>query len=485
MKSIFSTFLLGIFLTLGMSSCVKKDFDSPPYGGDIDPKLPVNSSIWNLKQLYYNSPSKSAVIDQDYTISGVVVANDESGNFYKQIIIQDSSAAIAININRSSLYSDFPLGRKVYIKCRGLVLGHYNDFIQMGYGFDTDGSVVEIPSTLMNDYVVKANYPVAVTPITMSIADLQTVATNEKMVGMLIKIDRAQFISGEVGQTFAVSPDISSGTDRTLEDCSHASIVLRTSGYSNFRAEKLPNNSGAVYCIYSRYRNDAQLILRDLNDLKFDTERCPFGSATDTLMRIGDLRNMYQGVPIVINNRRIRGTVISDLDPNVGDNITGRNMVLQDGDRGIVVRFSAFGENTWALGDSIEVIISGQTLSEFGNLLQIGDQVLGANVQKLGTGNVISRTTTIADIINNFEDWESTLVTIPNATLVSGQNTTYQGIIDLNDNSSQTNFPMFTQSYASFANTTAPIGQTKSITGFLYSISTANRISIRRLTDVQ
>ena len=162
-------------------------------------------------------------------------------------------------------------------------------------------------------------------------------------------------------------------------------------------------------------------------------------------------------------------------------------MVLQDGDRGIVVRFLNSTDNNWAMGDSVEIIISGQVLSEFGNLLQIGDQVLGAQVQKLGTGNVTPRSTTIADIISNFEDWESTLVTIPNATFVSASSSsqTYQGTVLLNDNSTSTDFPMFTQSYAEFANVPAPVGQAKTVTGFLYSISSANRISMRRLTDVQ
>lgn len=483
MKTIIRSTLSIALLSLVLFSC-KKTFDTPPFGGDIDPNLPVNKTIWELKQLYYNNNSKATAISDDITISGIVVANDESGNFYKQIIIQDSSSGIALNLNRASLYSDFPVGRKVYVKCKGLSIGAYGGFIQIGYAIDGTGSLTDIPSALIGDYVVKATYPNDINAVSMSIASLNTLAGNEALLGKLIKIETAQVISSELGLPFALTPDDGSGTDRHIEDCNGNVIVVRMSNYANFQAQIMPSGSGPLYAIYSKYNTTPQLLIRDAKDFNFGPDRCPFGAATDTLISIATLRSMYSGTTKVITDRKIRGTVISDLDQTLGDNITSRNMVVQDGDRGIVIRFASSADNTWALGDSLEILISGQSLSEFGNLLQVGDQVKGNMVQKLGTGNVTPRVTTIAQIIANFEDWESTLVTIPQANLVSGDNTTYQGTILLNDGSTLTNFPMFTQSYASFATVTAPIGQTKSITGFLYSISSANRISIRRLTDI-
>ena len=59
------------------------------------------------------------------------------------------------------------------------------------------------------------------------------------------------------------------------------------------------------------------------------------------------------------------------------------------------------------------------------------------------------------------------------------------GYIDINDGTSQSNFTLFTQTYAAFAEETAPFGQVKDITGFLYSTSTQQRISMRRVVDVQ
>jgi hypothetical protein len=485
MKNIKTILFVLLTLSIGLGSCVKKDFDPPPYAGDYDPNLPVNMTIKDLKAMYNVSSGGTFLIDQDYTISGIITANDESGNFYKSIIIQDSTAALPIKMNRNNLYTEFPVGRKVYLKCKGMSLGEYGDYIQIGYGEDVDGDLTDLPDAKIKEHVIKASYPHVVEPLVVDVSQLNTVSVSQDLLGMLVKFERVQLIDNDMGKNFGENPDLfGSGMNRMVESCDESQIILRNSNYANFAYEAMPEGSGSLVGIYSRFNNDAQILIRDPRDLNFDQERCPFGSPTDSLMSIADLRAMYTGTNVLVNNRKIRGVVISDPDDAFGNNITSKNMVIQDGDRGIVVRFADSQDNPWAMGDSLEIVISGQTLSEFGRLLQIGDQVTASDVQKLGTGSITPRVATIDQIITNFEDWESTLVTIQNANFVSGQNTTYQGSIQLNDGSTPTDFPMFTQFYAEFANVPAPIGQTKSVTGFLYSITSTDRFSIRRLTDV-
>ncbi len=490
MRNIQAVLLITVTLLIGFTACVKKDFDEPPYSGDVDPNIPVNTTIKELKARYDLNAfdRKPTSIGENLTIYGIVTANDKSGNFYKQLMIQDSTGAIAVNINRTGLYGDFPVGRKVYIKCQGLSLGDYGKFIQLGYGLDANGNLGDIPSILMDDFIVQASFPHVVEPKVVTVSDVDTVenstSDNVDLVGMLIQFERVQFISSELGNTYAESPNSGSGTNRTLKSCDDATILLRTSNYSQFQSAVLPQGSGKLTGIYSRFNDDAQVLVRDTKDAQFTQDRCPFGTASDTLIRIGELRNMFTGLPQLIQNRRIRGVVISDGDDTFGNNITSKNMVLQDGDRGIVLRFASSADNSWEMGDSLEVVISGHTLSEFGRLLQVGDQLKASDVQKLGQGTVVPRVATIQEIITNFEAWESTLVTIQNATLVSSSSGTYRGTVLLNDNSTASDFPMFTQSYAKFSNTPITTGQVKNITGFLYSITSTDRISIRRLTDV-
>ncbi len=85
----------GVLLLLYFSSCVKEDFDIVPekkYTVDFD----ANSTISELKSLFQGN---NILIDTNIIIKGFVSANDESGNFYKEIYIQDSTGALNIRLN--------------------------------------------------------------------------------------------------------------------------------------------------------------------------------------------------------------------------------------------------------------------------------------------------------------------------------------------------------------------------------------------------
>ena len=86
-------------------------------------------------------------IKDDIVIAGRVITTDRPGNFYKSIYIQDETGAIELKLGKTSLYNDYALGQKVYVKCgpqpgsKGLFLGSYgyksgnyggNGMVQLG-----------------------------------------------------------------------------------------------------------------------------------------------------------------------------------------------------------------------------------------------------------------------------------------------------------------------------------------------------------------
>src|SRR4051812_36400252 len=117
-------FFLYLFIAVtvfSFSSCMKKDYDRPPDTSGYDPMLKVTHTIAQLKA--FNPPPGGAVkIDSDIVVYGIVAADDRSGNFYKQIVVQDSTGGMTVLIDGKNLYNEFPIGRKVYIKCKGLIL---------------------------------------------------------------------------------------------------------------------------------------------------------------------------------------------------------------------------------------------------------------------------------------------------------------------------------------------------------------------------
>lgn len=245
---------------MALNSC-KKAFDEPPTY--IDPNMTATMTIKQLKALY--SGTGYLTITGDDIISGIVVADDKSGNFYKSIVIQDSTAGILINMEGTNLYADYPVGRRVYVKVKNLILGNYGKLIQLGGFIDMSSgspSLGGILSARFNDHIIKGSIGNVVTPKVVSIGQLDDTYQN-----MLIRLEGMEFISADKGKTFADNVNLTS-LNRSLADLAGSTIVLRTSGYANFAGALTPVGYGTVDAIYSVFNSTKQLAIRDLNDLK-------------------------------------------------------------------------------------------------------------------------------------------------------------------------------------------------------------------------
>lgn len=495
--------LTGLLLT----SCVKRKFDDPPDTRNYDPKLTVTHSIWQLKKMYYDNGNSPIQINSEVIISGVVTADDQSGNFYKQIIIQDSTSGIPVLLNRSSgLYNDYPIGRKIYIRCKGLWLAAYGNFIQLGGGINPiDNSLYEIPSKNIEQYLVKANYPNAVDTLHVTLPQIMYTNTTQteqqrQWLGRILVIDSLEFDPSEVGQTFALDPNITSGTDRHLMDCPGSTIVVRNSGYASFRLNKLPGGNGSVVAIYSTYESGTkktpQLLLRDTTDLQLYHTRCNGTVVNPPVdITIDSLRKLYIGADtnktIVLGNYLIHGVVTSSLSDS---NISVYNLILQDeSGKGIVVYYS--GKYNYAMGDSLVIDVSGQALTYYRGTLEVSASNTSGKTTKVGSGKTVAPITVTIAQLNadlgkpNFNErlYENVLVKVNNCT-IAGTPTTYNGSKTISDNGTD-NIILFTFSKASFSGLSCPTTPV-SITGIAsiygkYVSQNTKQISMRNSSDVQ
>jgi len=253
-----------LFITGLVTSCIPDDHDLPPTTG-ADPNIRVTATIAQLKAMYSGTAIQ---LHDSLVIKGLVVADDQSGNFYKSIVIQDSTAGILIRLDASNLFQTYPVGRRLFIKLGGLWMGEYHGLIQIGSS-KTIGTVNEvdaIPSTLFDKVILKGTLNNDVIPLDVNITSLNTSHQN-----MLIRLTNVQFITTDTGQAYA--PGLMS-TNRTLEDCSANPILVRTSGYASFANSITPGRNGEFVGIYSEYGTTPQLIIRDLPDLKMTGNRC-------------------------------------------------------------------------------------------------------------------------------------------------------------------------------------------------------------------
>jgi hypothetical protein len=274
MKRYFSalSLLLAAFLLLGPAACVKEDFDEPPTGGS-GTTIPTNATIAEIKELHVTQGGYDRIpADSDLVIGGQVVMDDRSGNYYKTLVIQDASGGIEVKFNDGFLYNQFPVGRTIYIRLRGLYLTDYNGLTQLVGSVVEQGGVPEgfgLTEAQVREQVVKGTIQ-PVTPRVVTIAELQG---NDDLISTLVQLNDVQFIGADTVETYA-DPVTKNSLNRTLEDCSHLQIIVRTSGYADFAGAKTPRGRGTVTGVLGVFGGTLQLYVRSLADVQMDSLRC-------------------------------------------------------------------------------------------------------------------------------------------------------------------------------------------------------------------
>ncbi|HOZ52702.1 MAG TPA: DUF5689 domain-containing protein [Chitinophagaceae bacterium] len=486
-KIILSSFAILALMAITITSCVKQKFDSPPDASTVDPNIPVNNTILAIKNLYTGAPT---LIDSDYVVSGIVTADDRTGCFYKQIVIQDSSSGIVILLGRNGLYTDYPVGRKIYVKCKGLYVGAYGGFVQLGYTPDITNSLSDIPSALISKHIIKANTGNPVTPLVVNVNDLKSFNTTSiKWLGTLIRIDSAQFKISEVGQPYAQDPNIASGTDRTIEDCVGKNIVVRMSGYATFRNEKIPAGKGPITAIYSRYNSTAQLLIRDTSDIDMRGPRCGGVVITPAIdITIDSLRKLHNAsASVYAGAYKIHGVITSS---RLDSSISKGNLFIQDeSGKGIIVYFGQ-NEVGKVLGDS--VVIELDSLVTYAGVIEAKASL--SKMTKISGGKTVQpKVITLADLnadlnltLPKDRKYESVLVQVANCT-ISGSPATYSGS-NVADRSKTVTDPtgtiiLYSQPTVPFKTTNYPTGIV-TITAVASKFNTTNQLQIRKFTDV-
>lgn len=488
--------LIVLFALTTLVSC-KKEFDSPPF--PTDPNIVVNTSISDFKKRHTTNGAIEEIVG-DTIISGVVIANDKSGNFYKQIFIHDSTGAMQILIDGASLFNTYPIGRKVFIKCKGLALGDYKGTMVLGVKALVGGvySVQGIPSSLSYNYVLGGSLNNPVLPVSVSTITQLGTTFSDRYMNELIKMDAMEFTKYNVVNnqfTYGDTSNYKSTIYRYITPgCnSRDSIEVTTSGYSNFAGTKLPRGNGSIIGIYSISRTSPtsanaykQMMLRDTNDIQFYGSRCGNSNPnpTGTRMTIAQLRAMYTTDMKITTSSYISGVVTSDA---ANKNISTGSAILQD-ESGAAVTVYFGGTLSYNIGDSISFDITNDSLLSYRGSLEVKANTTTPPTP-LSTGRtIVPVVKTIAQVntaiglpLGNPGNFELSLIKISNATATG--NATYSGNNTLTDGSGS--ITLYTAAAALFSASPLPsgshnwTGQAKNYNG------TTKEFLIRNTTDVQ
>lgn len=267
-------FLILLLCVVGLVGCVDLEFDEPP--ACCDNNITANATIKQLKDLYKGA---NVEVTEDWIIEAVVAADDEFGNFYKGVIIQDETAAIEIRVEMNNLYSFMPQGRKVFIKTKGMYVTSYSGNLQLAHGLNGDKST-GIPENLVEDFIVLdvPNNPVKVYETTIS-------ELNPDLLQQPVLLKDVQFSATSVVGTYADADNNKRGF-LDLQDCDGNSVIVITSGYAKFAGEAVAKGKGDFIAVYTVYNDDKQLVIRSLEDVQLNGDRCGGsggGEAVDSL----------------------------------------------------------------------------------------------------------------------------------------------------------------------------------------------------------
>ena len=282
-------YILLALTTLCIASCMDKDWETPSLEAGMEGYGNKNlqasnlKTIAELKQLYKTEIDNSGAkkVTDAMQIQGVVTGNDNGGNLYNQVVIQDETGAIIVKLSQSVLQY-LPVGQKVLIELKDLYVGSYNKQPQIGglynggIGYldrytwadhykitgDADGTlypVEPIEVTNINQLNLETDCGKLVTLKGFTIEAADGKRTYAPTKGGLGPNDRA-ITSSSTGSVTAVT--------RAFKGISNSTLVLYTSPYADFANQIMLAGEVNITGVITRYRDTWQIYMRVIDDIE-------------------------------------------------------------------------------------------------------------------------------------------------------------------------------------------------------------------------
>ena len=235
-------------------------------------------TIAEVKALFAEEISSGSLkqVTEPMQIKGIVVGNDEGGNIYNSIYIQDQTGAMAISIGQSGLYGAFSVGQCVLIELNGLYVGGYGKQPQIGTTYTNPNKEGDTPQVgRMTRYMWQEHYKLI--PAIEGLAATPTVVKWNfnsldiaKDCGKLITLKGVELPDADGKAVFAPSDGSVTLTancaNRTIKGLSD--VVLRTSTFADFANQVLPSGRVDITGVATRYNDTWQILMRTPSDIQ-------------------------------------------------------------------------------------------------------------------------------------------------------------------------------------------------------------------------
>ena len=302
-------------------SCVKDDDYELPDNKKVLPAFA--GKVVSFSDVVSRTTPSIKTYSADEAIEGYVISSDEGGNFYKKIYIQneDKTQALSVALDKSGIYTEFPIGAKVQLRLKGLTTQLNNAITEVGYkiykneksGRESVGSMAEaIYKTHLYDMGGERK-PLA--SLAKEVTSIDAVKNNAN-AGQLITLKGVHFPNEVVGKTmYDKDKDLGGATNYKLTDANGKTIDFRTSSFAKFKNEKVPAGTLDVTGVLSKFNTSWQFMVSNYADIKVVSSATTTSTqtSTQTATTVVSLEASTATVAdyVVGNIAKVHGTIIT------------------------------------------------------------------------------------------------------------------------------------------------------------------------------
>jgi len=227
-------------------------------------------TIAEVKEMYANEIAYGGLkqVTEYMQIQGIVVGNDEGGNIYQTLYIQDATGAIKISIEQSGLYGPFSVGQGVLIELKGLYVGGYGKLPQIGTIYENPKNG-NIQTGRMSRYLWQQHYKLidiaGLVPTPIVVTNMNQLDM-DKDCGKLITLKGVEISVADGKEVYAPSGTGSTTVSRSIKGMSN--VILYTSTFADFANSIMPTGKLDITGIASRYNSTWQIQIRTEDDVK-------------------------------------------------------------------------------------------------------------------------------------------------------------------------------------------------------------------------
>ena len=411
-------YILFALAVLGLAtSCQDKDWDAPStekgmeaYGNKYLQETNVKT-IAEVIALYSNEINNNSLkeVKTPMQIKGVITGNDEGGNIYNSLYIQDNTGALAISISQSGLYGAFSVGQAVLIELQGLYIGGYGKQPQLGTTYTNPNKEGATPQVgRMSRYIWKDHYKL-LSPVPGLIVTPFEAKWNfntldiSKDCGKLITLKGVSLAEADGTAVFAPSDGSVSLTancaNRVISGLSN--VVLRTSTYADFAKKIMPTGLVDITGVATRYNDTWQILMRTEKDIVASTTEpapvaTPSGKGTQNdPYNVAAVTQFTKSLKADVQSSEVytKGIVVSVSDIDTDGSFGNATYLISDRADGATGSFQVyrgyglnnvkFNAGATAIKAGDEVIVYGKVVNYKGNTPQYaqGSYIVSLNGQ--------------------------------------------------------------------------------------------------------